>query len=97
MANNAEDDGKKKQKGERRKKTLKDESARLIHPHVLQPVLQEVFDEFWNMDLEPDVAIPFFTTITRDNCAHLGMPDFYDKISTECTFADMKVFLFVCE
>jgi hypothetical protein len=89
---NAQEEVKKKPKAERKRKSSnKEESSQILLPHILQPILQEVFDEFWNLELEPEVAIPFFTTITRENCAHLGMPDFYEKISIECTFADMKV------
>jgi hypothetical protein len=85
---------KKKPKAERKRKASnKEESSQLLLPHILQPILQEVFDEFWNLELQPEVAIPFFATITRENSAHLGMPDFYDRIPTECTFADMKVII----
>jgi hypothetical protein len=91
LGTNTEDDSKKKPRAERKRKAAREDTPQLLPPHILQPLLQEVFDDFWNMELQPEVAIPFFTTITRDNCIHLGMPDFYDKISTECTFATMKV------
>jgi hypothetical protein len=90
---NAIEEETKKKKIERKKKGApgKDDSNQMLLPQILQPVLQSIFDEFWNLDMDPEVALPFFSTISRDNCARLGMPDFYEKIAQECTFADMKV------
>lgn len=83
---------KKKTKGGGKKKaTIKDEYKQFLLPHILQPILQRIFDEFWKIELEPEIAYPFFSTITRDNCVHFGMPDFYDVVAVECTLADIKV------
>lgn len=86
-----DDNTKKKTKAGGKKKTGKDEIPQYHLPHILQPILQTIFDEFWGMEIEPILAIPFYSTITRDNCVHFGMADFYEKVDVECTFANIKV------
>ena len=67
-------------------------SGPMLPPQVLQPMLQEIFEEFWNLELSPpQVAIPFFSHITRDNCDLLGLPGFYERVMQECTLANINV------
>jgi len=60
-------------------------------PSNLQPVLRSILDEFWNESLEPLVAIPFFSLITRENCASFGLPDYFSKVEESCTLTNIKV------
>lgn len=63
-----------------------------LPPEVLQPILQEIFDEFWDLKMDPpELMVPFFSIITREKCDALGLPGFYDKVMQECTLANMNV------
>jgi hypothetical protein len=62
-----------------------------LPPEVLQPILQELFDEFWNLELDSKIAIPFFANISRHNCDVLGLPGFYEKVMQECTLFNVNV------
>lgn len=66
-------------------------SSYSLPPEILQPILQELFDEFWNLELESQLAIPFFATITRENCNALGLPGFFEKVMQECTLSNINV------
>ena len=58
---------------------------------ALQPKLESVFKVFWDLELEPAVATPFFGLITRHNCDALGLPRFFDKIIESCSLANISV------
>ena len=71
------------------------ETQALRTPPNLQPVLRSILDAFWNETLEPLVAIPFFSLITRENCASFGLPDYFSKVEESCTLTNIKVHLSV--
>ena len=61
-------------------------------PENLQPVLKEVFDKYWDLEIDPQVSTPFFALITRHNCGPVfGMADYFDKVSDACTLANIQV------
>lgn len=61
-------------------------------PDNMYEVLQDVFQIFWELDIEPEVSAPFFSLITQHNCGPtFGMPDFFDRITESCTLANIKV------
>jgi hypothetical protein len=66
--------------------------SKRISPSVFEPVIREIFDEFWSMEI-PDalVASAFFTLITRKTCAGLGIPDYFDSVMEACTLVDIQV------
>ena len=43
------------------------------------------------MDFENKVSIPFFACITPENCANLGIPDYFSKVDNAMTLANVKV------
>lgn len=61
-------------------------------PDNLQEIINEIFQKFWELDMDPTVATPFFGVITRHNCGtSFNMPDYFDKIAEACTLANIKV------
>ena len=67
-------------------------SAEYKPPENMSEILQEVFNKFWELDIEPEISTPFFSLITRLNCGMtFGMPDFFDKVTDSCTLANIKV------
>jgi hypothetical protein len=60
-------------------------------PENLHTVLTEVFEKFWELDIEPHISTPFFALITRNNCGPVfGMANYFDKITDSCTLANIK-------
>ena len=63
-----------------------------MHPE-LYSVIHRIFREFWELDLEQKLMIPFFSFITREKCADLGIPDYFSKIVAPMTLPIIKVIL----
>jgi len=59
-------------------------------PSNLLNVLTTVFNEFWDMQLNPVIAAPFFSLITPENCAAFGMADYFSKVEIACTLTNIK-------
>mmetsp|Transcript_16908 Transcript_16908/g.25489 ORF Transcript_16908/g.25489 Transcript_16908/m.25489 type:complete len:301 (-) Transcript_16908:62-964(-) len=66
------------------------QTGTVVRPEILQPVLQKIFDGFWDLEMEPSIAIPFFSIITRENCERIQLPGFYEKVMQECTLRNIK-------
>jgi hypothetical protein len=64
-----------------------------MHPE-LYSVIHRIFREFWELDLDQKLMIPFFSFITREKCADLGIPDYFSKIVAPMTLPIIKVILF---
>jgi len=56
----------------------------------LQPIMKKVFDEFWDEHLDPSIAAPFFSLITRENCSAFGIADYFSKVEDACTLITIK-------
>lgn len=61
-------------------------------PENLHAALTEVFNSFWELEMESAILTPFFALIDRHNCGPIfGMPDYFDKVTDACTLATIKV------
>jgi len=70
------------------------QEIKVIHPS-LYPILHKIFNEFWEMNFDPQVAIPFFSLITPENCEELGLPNYFKVVPCEglaTTLVNIKVF-----
>ena len=61
-----------------------------IHPE-LYPVCNKIFNEFWELTYSPRLSEHLFSCITSENCADLGMPDYFSKVDNAVTLANIKV------
>ena len=54
--------------------------------------MSEIFNKFWEIEIDPLHSTPFFALITRYNCGPVfNMPDYFDKVIESCTLANIKV------
>jgi len=61
----------------------------------IQKIFHSIIETFWNDDdVEPLVAIPFFSVITKSNCHTFGTADYFSKVNQACTLATMKVCIY---
>ena len=58
---------------------------------VLQSRLEEIFKEFWELELDHTLATPFFGLIERHTCDAMKLPRFFDKVMESCTLANISV------
>lgn len=60
-------------------------------PENLHSALTDLFNIFWELDIEPHISTPFFALLTRHNCGPVfGMENYFDKVTDACTLANIK-------